>query len=165
MDPPPSNDEDYIRVLLYSYYTTITGWGVLLHYSYYYTRHLNVAENHLGDRGTSNLGMALSRQDSGFFRDGPLGDSYVHLCVRLYMYVCMHACMRACVYVCMYAGTHVCRHACMHVRMFACMYACMHACMSFEGTGPCIGVAWIHTDMLGSVLYVDQGVVLGAPPF
>ena len=24
------NSEDYIRVLLYSYYTTITGWGVLL---------------------------------------------------------------------------------------------------------------------------------------
>ena len=33
MDPPPSNSDynkDYIRVLLYSYYTTITGWGVLL---------------------------------------------------------------------------------------------------------------------------------------
>ena len=93
--------------------------------------------------------MALSRQDSGFFRDGPLGDSYVHLCLRLYMYVCMHACMRVCTHVCMYAGTH----------------ACSHACMSFEGTGPCIGVAWIHTDMLGSVLYVDQLVILGAPPF
>ena len=25
--------KDYIRVLLYSYYTTITGWGVLLRYT------------------------------------------------------------------------------------------------------------------------------------
>ena len=24
------DNKDYIRVLLYSYYTTITGWGVLL---------------------------------------------------------------------------------------------------------------------------------------
>ena len=24
------NSKDYIRVLVYSYYTTITGWGVLL---------------------------------------------------------------------------------------------------------------------------------------
>ena len=40
MDPPPSNSDyrtigdnrDYIRVLLHSYYTTITGWGVLLTY-------------------------------------------------------------------------------------------------------------------------------------
>ena len=36
MDPPHPvivtimDNEDYIRVLLYSYYTTITGWGVLL---------------------------------------------------------------------------------------------------------------------------------------
>ena len=38
MDPPPSirNSKDYIRVLLYSYYTTITGWGVLLNYYYGY---------------------------------------------------------------------------------------------------------------------------------
>ena len=33
--PPPAivttrNSKDYIRVILYSYYTTITGWGVLL---------------------------------------------------------------------------------------------------------------------------------------
>ena len=27
------DNRDYIRVLLYSYYTTITGWGVLLIYS------------------------------------------------------------------------------------------------------------------------------------
>ena len=26
------DNEDYIRVLLYSYYTTIAGWGVLLKY-------------------------------------------------------------------------------------------------------------------------------------
>ena len=26
------NNKDHIRVLLYSYYTTITGWGVLLSY-------------------------------------------------------------------------------------------------------------------------------------
>ena len=26
------DNRDYIRVLLYSYYTTITGWGVLLTY-------------------------------------------------------------------------------------------------------------------------------------
>ena len=26
------DNKDYIRVLLYSYYTTITGWGVLLMY-------------------------------------------------------------------------------------------------------------------------------------
>ena len=26
------DNKDYIRVLLYSYYTTITGWGVLLKY-------------------------------------------------------------------------------------------------------------------------------------
>ena len=26
------DNRDYIRVLLYSYYTTITGWGVLLRY-------------------------------------------------------------------------------------------------------------------------------------
>ena len=26
------DNRDYIRVLLYSYYTTITGWGVLLNY-------------------------------------------------------------------------------------------------------------------------------------
>ena len=26
------DNRDYIRVLLYSYYTTITGWGVLLHH-------------------------------------------------------------------------------------------------------------------------------------
>ena len=31
------NNRDYIRVLLYSYYTTITGWGVLL---IYYSRTL-----------------------------------------------------------------------------------------------------------------------------
>ena len=35
MDPHPvivtiGDNRDYIRVLLYSYYTTITGWGVLL---------------------------------------------------------------------------------------------------------------------------------------
>ena len=34
MEPPPSNSDykdnkDYVRVLLYSYHTTITGWGVL----------------------------------------------------------------------------------------------------------------------------------------
>ena len=28
------DNKDYIRVLLYSYYTTITGWGVLLIYMY-----------------------------------------------------------------------------------------------------------------------------------
>ena len=28
------DNRDYIRVLLYSYYTTITGWGVLLIYIY-----------------------------------------------------------------------------------------------------------------------------------
>ena len=27
------DNRDYIRVLLYSYYTTITGWGVLLRFS------------------------------------------------------------------------------------------------------------------------------------
>ena len=27
------DNRDYIRVLLYSYYTTITGWGVLLRYT------------------------------------------------------------------------------------------------------------------------------------
>ena len=27
------DNRDYIRVLLYSYYTTITGWGVLLCYT------------------------------------------------------------------------------------------------------------------------------------
>ena len=27
------DNRDYLRVLLYSYYTTITGWGVLLRYS------------------------------------------------------------------------------------------------------------------------------------
>ena len=38
MDPPPPvivtirDNRDYIRVLLYSCYTTITGWGVLLRY-------------------------------------------------------------------------------------------------------------------------------------
>ena len=26
------DNRDYIRVLFYSYYTTITGWGVLLNY-------------------------------------------------------------------------------------------------------------------------------------
>ena len=35
MDPSPSNSairdtRDYIRALFYSYYTAITGWGVLL---------------------------------------------------------------------------------------------------------------------------------------
>ena len=35
MDPHPvvvaiRNNRDYFRVLLYSYYTTIAGWGVLL---------------------------------------------------------------------------------------------------------------------------------------
>ena len=29
-------DKDFIRVLLYSYYSTITGWGVLLNYNPYY---------------------------------------------------------------------------------------------------------------------------------
>ena len=29
------HDKDYIRVLFYSYYTTITGWGVLLMYTHY----------------------------------------------------------------------------------------------------------------------------------
>ena len=29
------DNRDYIRVLLYSYYTTITGWGVLLRYTVY----------------------------------------------------------------------------------------------------------------------------------
>ena len=29
------DNKDYIRVLLYSYYTTITGWGVLLRYLVY----------------------------------------------------------------------------------------------------------------------------------
>ena len=29
------DNKDYIRVLFYSYYTTITGWGALLTYSYY----------------------------------------------------------------------------------------------------------------------------------
>ena len=29
---PIRNSKGYIRVLLYSYYTTITGWGVLLRY-------------------------------------------------------------------------------------------------------------------------------------
>ena len=38
MDPHPvivtiMDNRDYIRVLLYSDYTTITGWGVLLRYS------------------------------------------------------------------------------------------------------------------------------------
>ena len=28
------DNRDYMRVLLYSYYTTITGWGVLLKYTY-----------------------------------------------------------------------------------------------------------------------------------
>ena len=28
------DNRDYIRVLLYSYYTTITGWGVLLNETY-----------------------------------------------------------------------------------------------------------------------------------
>ena len=27
------DNRDYIRVLLYAYYTTITGWGVLLRYA------------------------------------------------------------------------------------------------------------------------------------
>ena len=27
------DNKDYIRVLLYSYYNTITGWGVLLRYT------------------------------------------------------------------------------------------------------------------------------------
>ena len=29
------DNRDYIRVLLYSYYTTITGWGVLLRHAHY----------------------------------------------------------------------------------------------------------------------------------
>ena len=28
------DNSDYIRVLMYSYYTTITGWGVLLSYGF-----------------------------------------------------------------------------------------------------------------------------------
>ena len=31
------DNRDYIRVLLYSYYTTITGWGVLLSYHQAYS--------------------------------------------------------------------------------------------------------------------------------
>ena len=31
---------DYIRVLLYSYYTTITGWGVLLMNHYHHKENL-----------------------------------------------------------------------------------------------------------------------------
>ena len=39
VDPHPvivtiRDNRDYIRVLLYSYYTTITGWGVLLTYKH-----------------------------------------------------------------------------------------------------------------------------------
>ena len=34
------DNKDYIRVLLYPYYTTITGWGVLLIYIYIYTEML-----------------------------------------------------------------------------------------------------------------------------
>ena len=50
MDPPPSNSDyrdtrDYIRVLVYSYYTTITGWGVLLIYIYIYLFIDNGKEN------------------------------------------------------------------------------------------------------------------------
>ena len=30
------NNKDYIRVLLYSYYTTTTGWGVLPRYSVFF---------------------------------------------------------------------------------------------------------------------------------
>ena len=29
------DNRDYVRVLFYSYYTTITGWGVLLRYWFY----------------------------------------------------------------------------------------------------------------------------------
>ena len=32
------DNRDYIRVLLYSYYTTITGWGVLLRYATFHHR-------------------------------------------------------------------------------------------------------------------------------
>ena len=40
MDPPPVivtliDNKDYIGVLLYSYYTTITEWGVLLKDSHF----------------------------------------------------------------------------------------------------------------------------------
>ena len=37
------DNRDYIRVLLYSYYTTITGWGVLL----IYTLRVQVHNNHI----------------------------------------------------------------------------------------------------------------------
>ena len=41
------DNRDYIRVLLYSYYTTITGWGVLLMNS--------VDENFMGPSATLNI--------------------------------------------------------------------------------------------------------------
>ena len=44
------DNRDYIRVLLYSYYTTIKGWGVLLTYMSY---NLNSSKGYIGeyDRG------------------------------------------------------------------------------------------------------------------
>ena len=50
MDPPPCtvtvairDSKDYVRVLFYSYYTTITGWGVLLVYIHAPPQLLNIS--------------------------------------------------------------------------------------------------------------------------
>ena len=55
-----SHSKDYIRVLLYSYYTTITGWGVLLRYMK--GRYLGVC---LGFRVWGSGGLSTNGKDNG----------------------------------------------------------------------------------------------------
>ena len=50
MDPHPEivtvrDDKDYIRVLVYSYHTTITGWGVLLSFIGFRAQGLGVLDD------------------------------------------------------------------------------------------------------------------------
>ena len=59
-------NRDHIRVLLYSYYTTITGWGVLLSYSI-----LGLYSGYIGI-GDGNYYSGFRVLGSGFFAEGGL---------------------------------------------------------------------------------------------
>ena len=97
MDPPPvivtiRNSKDYIRVLLYSYYTTITGWGVLLIYSTHGHENLSAAGC---SREPKERKLRFIEEELQQIPGGRL----MPKCMDIRTYVCRYVCMHVCMYL------------------------------------------------------------------
>ena len=105
------DSSNYTKVVLYSYYITITGWGANL------LTPLNPESRPSPDSTLSETRVLV--MTSSF-------TTYVG------MYVCMYACMHACMHACMDGwmdGWYVCMYVCMYVPMYLCIYIYIQRCI------------------------------------